>query len=700
MRIGYRLHSKVAGFTLMELMVTMAIMGLLVTMATPVSFFQQTQSIDYANTAMEQAKSYTNMINDHYIQYYNNAKNGLVSVPYSTVISGGYNGAVSITDRYGAIPCATLSYSTQTKKLSMFMYYAGGSGVQADIVSGANKYLNGIAGQLVNGTYQGAFNSWSISSAHIVGSCGAPVANSLAMNLNLLTTHVGNTNNDSSLHRTLDASGPVAGTLANANTLRTDIIMGYKQSPDASAIYSGIYFTENKNGPYLSSGANTRLMSPYNTGNIADIVMANANLVANSFMLMAAATPGTACSQSELGKMLRDSTTTTSVVNLSALTCSYDTLNCSATSHYCYLPNARIANTQSLDTAASSYTCPAGDFIDNSLPIILTQGLAPSTSCTVAEVGPRVITPAGTIVTNGTNLIYTGITTTTKWAVLNSSANCVAGTLISGAANISRVACINYPEMIEAIESSTPPNLINYTVILASGETKCAGNRGKDCNTMDPAYAKVTLFLNLTKKLTLDNDGYLSCYDGGNNLLWQSPGGYTKAQPITYDLSFQRPQGPPLQRSTCYTEHMTFSDEATERQYISANFRNHGVAYFVFFTGGANSQHTYDPDCPANINKSQGYVPGPLSGTEAVSVLSMSTDGNLNRNHLWGHQGGARFPGDMCGNVGFSVGCINYYPPWDSGTSGNPGAFLIYNQDDNSIDIISADGQTIIKKLC
>lgn len=684
-------------------MITIAIIAILVTNATPVSFFQQTQSIDYANIAMEHAKSFTNMINDNYTHYYNLAKNGLVSLPYSSVVTNGYSEALSPTDRYGATPCVTLRYNNSTQKLNMFMYYVGGSEIKPDIISGASKYLNGMAGQLVNGSYQGAFNSWNTPSASIVGSCGAPVANSLAVNLNLLTTQIANTNSDTSLHREPDTSGTLPGTATNTNTMQTDIIMGYSPSSASNTTYNGIYFTEKQNGPYLTSGANANLVIPYNTGNPADMVMVNTNVIANSFMLLMAEVLATPCSQSELGKVILDATSINSVINLATLTCSYDTLNCaSVQSNYCYLPHARIANAVLPSGSASSYTCSSG-YIDASVPMILTSGVAPSSSCNMVEVGPRVITPTGTI-TNGSSIIYTGITASTTWVVLTNSGGCVAGTLMNGPANISNVSCINYPELIENIESRQPNS--NYIVILASDQTKCT-NAG--CSTPDFKYVSMTLFPNdllpnAPKKLTLDNDGYLSCYDANNNLLWQSPGGYTAPQQNYYNFSFYRLQDP-VYGSPCIQVTMQFTSEADENSFYLKNFlaANSGsgpdVTYFAFFdnSGGV----ILDPTCPANITKSITPIPGPPTNNSAIAVLVMDPDGNLFRNHIWLHSGGSKFPGDQCTCVGATAcGCVNYYPPWDSGTKGHPGAFLIYNPADNSIDIISADGKTVIQKLC
>lgn len=704
MRIKCGLKNKSSGFTLLELMVTMAIIAIIVTDATPISFFQQTQSIDYANIAIEQAKSFTNMINDSYSLYYNQAKNGVVSIPYSTVVANGYSAALSQTDRYGGTPCATLSYNSKTQKLNMFMYYVGGSGVQADIVAGASKYLNGMAGQLVNNVYQGAFNSWNVPLANIVGSCGAPVANSLAVNLNLLTTRIGNINNDTSLHRESDTSGTPPGTATNTNTMQTDIIMGYSSSSGSNTTYNGIYFTENQNGPYLTSGANSRLVTPYNSGNATDMVVANANVIANSFVLLDAEAPVIPCSQSELGKIVLDSTSIANVLNLATLTCTYDTLNCaSAQSNYCYLPHARLADAMIPTTNSSSYTCPSG-YVDASVPITLTGGASPLPSCNMAEVGPRVITPTGTT-TNGSSIIYTGITATTTWSVLTSSGSCVAGTLVNGTANILNVSCINYPDLIENIESNLP--FSNYIVILASDQTKCTGN-GCASLSLDSGYVNITLFPNdlmpnAPKKLTLDNDGYLSCYNGNNKLLWQSPGGYTSPQQSYYNFSFYRLQNP-VSGSPCVQVTMQFTSQADEEAFYQQNFwsvassSGSDVIYFAFWDDPGSG--VIDPACPANINKSTSVIPGPLQGVTSMSVLAMRADGDLIRTHLWGHQGGSEFPGDQCGSVGFGVGCINSYPLWDSGTAGNTGAFLIYNPADNSIDVISADSKTIIKKLC
>jgi hypothetical protein len=382
--------------------------------------------------------------------------------------------------------------------------------------------------------------------------------------------------------------------------------------------------------------------------------------------------------------------------------CTYDTLNCPTAPNYCYLPNLRLALTLNPGANVSSYTCPTGYFIDKSLPITLSSGPLPTTTCMLTEIGPRVATPAGTIITNGTNLIYSGVTASTRWVVQNNSAGCILGTVINAPAFVISASCINYPEMEDVVESNSPtptPTIspLNYFVILASGKSVRVPN--------DPStsYVKLTLFSNATKMLTLDNDGYLSCYGDNNNLLWQSNGGYPQSSDAVYNIvrnvSFQRPNG--LGDASCNPTQMTFPDQAAENAYKENFMYFDGTLYFVFPATGANNVW-YGPNCPANY-KSVPAQSGPPNGVSALSALAMESSGKLFRNHIFlHHPGSPHFAGDICTCVvGLTAcGCINYYPSWDSGTSGNPGAFLIYYPADNSIDIINADGTQIIQKIC
>lgn len=459
---------RLTGFNLIELMVVIAIIAILATMATPAAFYQQTRSINYANLALQHAKSYVNMINDQYTQWYASAQSAgsstIISIPYSTVISNGYDGATSQIDIYGATPCATIRYNSNTKKLEMYMYYSGGTGVQTSVISSASNYLNGIAGILVsNGNYNGAFETWSIASSNITSSaCGTPATGDMAINLNLLTTQVSQMKGDVSLHRTLDTSGSATGSSANTNTMQTDIIMGYKLTPASNTIYNGIFLTESNNvttKPYITSGANTRLVSPYNTGFESDIVIANANVVANSFIPKSSFAPGTACASTQVGKIVLDSTAQSGTgVVVSTLTCTYDGLNCTTSPYYCYLPSNRVSITYTPAANSTSYTCPTGYYVDTSVPIVLTKGPLPSNpnNCTVYEAGPRVAIPAGAIITNNGNSIYTGVsaaassTSGTKWMISQSSTQngCTSGSLLNAAAYILRVTCTNYPTVL------------------------------------------------------------------------------------------------------------------------------------------------------------------------------------------------------------------------------------------------------------
>ena len=358
-----------SGFTLIEMMVTIAIMAVVATMVIPTSLNQQTLSINYANISLQQAKSYINMIDDNYTNYYTLAKSSPQSIPYSTVVANGYNGAASATDIYGATPCATIQYNTSSNKLEMFMYYVGGSNIQKNVIAAATNYLHGIAGQLNGSTfgsmYNAPFNIWSIPLQNIVGSCGSPQSGSMAINLKLLTMQMSQMQSDASLHRVPDLSGTGIGSNTNTNTMQTDLIMSYKDAINNTS-YNGIYFTENNSPtsyPYLTSGANSKLVSPYNTGTANDIVTANSGLVANAFLPTQLVAPWTLCSSNELGKIVRDSTPRSSNIPVSDLQCKYDTVNC-ASPYYCYLPMNNYSFVWIDPPVTPTFSCNDIGFVD------------------------------------------------------------------------------------------------------------------------------------------------------------------------------------------------------------------------------------------------------------------------------------------------------------------------------------------------
>lgn len=352
------------GFTLVELMITIAIIAIVTTIVTPTALNQQMLSIRYAKLALQQARSYTNMINDNYATYYTQAQNGPVSIPFSTVVANGYNEALATTDMYGATPCVTIQYNTASNKLGMFMSYVGGNTVQNNVIYSATNYLHGIAGQLNGSKYIGPFNIWSIPVSQVVGSCGNSQNGSMLINLNLLTTQSSQMQGDASLHRVPDVSGIPLGANINTNTMQTDLVMGYNNTSSGSTNYNGIYFTANNavNYPYLTSGANNNLASPYNTGMTNDIVTANAGLVANAFLPALSIAPWTTCISSDLGKIVLDSTAQSKNNTISDLQCRYDTVNC-ASPYYCYLPmnNSSIVY---VNQSSTTFSCPTGSYIN------------------------------------------------------------------------------------------------------------------------------------------------------------------------------------------------------------------------------------------------------------------------------------------------------------------------------------------------
>jgi prepilin-type N-terminal cleavage/methylation domain-containing protein len=438
--------NKNQGFSLIELMVTISIIAIIITMATPASFYQQTSAVNYATTSLQQAKIYASFINDNYTSIYNNAKNlGIQSVTASNVST--YTGGVSMQDRYGSTSCATVRYDSTTNKLYMYMYYTGGTAIQASIVAAANNYLNGIAGQYNGTNYIGAFGTWSIAGSNITsGTCGTPAQSSLAINLNLLSTQVGNMQNDNSLHRITDPNA--VGTSSNYNTMQTDILMGYVPSGSSATTYNGIYFTESANSrtkPYLTSGASQSLQTPtpssiYYTGQESDIVAANANVVAQSFLPKSSASPQSPCVANDLGKIVLDNTAQNSGNIVSTLSCTYDQANCGTAPYLCYLPSTRTSINYTNNS--SVFTCPNGFYVDTSIPVVLTSGVINSAqqNCVVSEIGPRIAVP------NSNSSVYTGFSSaTSSWVAHDTQNGCTEGNIYPGTAIIAKVACTRYP---------------------------------------------------------------------------------------------------------------------------------------------------------------------------------------------------------------------------------------------------------------
>lgn len=440
---------KLFGFTLLELMITIAIVAILVTLATPASFYQQTSAVNYATKATQHAKIFTSYINDNYTAIYNAAK---TSSPQSitAVTVSNYTGGVAMVDSYGAVPCATVRYNTLSQKLEMYMYYSGGSGINSNIIASANNYLSGVSGQLVGSNYVGAFGTWSTLATSITsGTCGTSSANGLAINLNLLTTQSGNMQSDLSLHRVLDSAN-VIGTANNYNTMQTDVIMGYA-SP--SIVYSGIYFTESTatNKPYLVSGASSKLVAPYNTGNTNDIVAQSASLVAKSFMPESPVASLSGCSAALVGKIVADNTTPSGSNVVSNLQCSYDTVNCATATpnaNYCYLPMMSKSTTYTGGTL-SSFSCLPGSYLDISVPPVITPVTPTNATLTISgatipnctswiNVGPTTFTytpdPQGRITTIRGTTIYMGGSPA-------STAGCADGTLYAVYAIVKEVTC-------------------------------------------------------------------------------------------------------------------------------------------------------------------------------------------------------------------------------------------------------------------
>lgn len=416
------------GFTLIELMVTISIIAILVTLATPASFYQQTKAVNYADTALQQAKVYVSYINDNYSSIYTDAKtNGgvrLIAIP-----SSNYSGGLSMTDIYGATACATVLYNSTSKRLDMHMYYSNGSDINSNILASANNYLHGIAGQLSSGNYVGAFDTWSVPSSEVVystGTCSNPPPGGLALNLNLLTSQVGGMQADNSLHRTADNTN-TAGTINHFNTMQADIIMAYSPTgSSANKKYSGIYFTNTNNynsSPYLTSGASNILYnnnvspSAYYTGIESDIVAANASLVAKSIQPIGKVAVNSTCTSATLGRIMQDSTNPSSNIPQAGLICSYDTFRCSANpGNYCYLPiTAAVSrmrnNAVSSNTFTSSQSCViSGSVIDLSIPPVYGSiATSPNTTnCSYTEIGPRTLSGSSTSITVSTTwmLVY------------------------------------------------------------------------------------------------------------------------------------------------------------------------------------------------------------------------------------------------------------------------------------------------------
>lgn len=428
------INKKIPGFTLLELMITIAIMAILVTLATPSSFFQQTAAVNYADTALQQAKIFSNYISDNYSSVYSQA-HAAPGVPIRITVPNSYWGGVSDVDIYGDLACATVAYNSSSQKLNMYMYYNNaGSNIRQNIISAANNYLSGVGGRLDAGgtNYVGAFNTWSIPASSIQTSTSPCNSRSgLAVNLNSLITQTSNMQADNSLHRVNDPNN--IGTAANYNTMQTDIIMGYVPNGSSTTMYNGIFFDGTANpatSPYLTSGNNADLVAPYKTNVESDVVVANATLVANAFLPIGTAIINNQCSLADLGKIMKNSaipnppTAPTGNAPLSDLVCSYNTLLCSTLNNTCYLSISDTASRIRANAAGNAVTfsasasCPSGSVIDRSIPPVLGPIVTSpnaSTNCRYTEIGPRVLNYTATSVSITTTwlLVYTSLTSGT-----------------------------------------------------------------------------------------------------------------------------------------------------------------------------------------------------------------------------------------------------------------------------------------------
>lgn len=396
------------GFTLIELMVTISIMAIIMVYAFPPDFFKKPLGVNYGNLVKQQGRSYFNYVSQNYVQLYNNAKsssNNIVTIPYSTISSAGFNLAFSTTDPYGNVPCLAVIYNNQgSQLLDLVMYYVAGSNsttINSTVALDALNYLSGMAGivNTTSNTVTSAYNIWTMSTTANTfsgaSSCGGSlVNNSLVLNINFMNTSFAQSQQvDNSLHRVLDSTNSV-GTAANFNTMQTDLGLGYVASN--SNLYSGMFLSESFNtqtSPYLTSGANSQLTGAYKTGSESDIVLANVDFVAQSFQGVNTAIIGTGCSN--IGQLILNGTANSQEIS-PILQCTYNPTLCpivsgNSATQTCYLP--MFSTIVSYSQQSYTFTCPSGLYLDlggsivyfqpyNSSGALLTpNGLSPPTSC-------------------------------------------------------------------------------------------------------------------------------------------------------------------------------------------------------------------------------------------------------------------------------------------------------------------------------
>lgn len=369
------MKTKKLGFTLLELMIALAIVSIIYETIATQYFNQQKTEMNRANAVLHQAfaQQYSDYIQDNYASIWSIIGTGTRAViPYSTLVASGY--ASSLYNINNFKPCAIILADQNSKTLFPLI---------VDVASSTtpNSKINSRSGSFYLGDYAGYYSGtiftgnagWSIdttTSPYFTGSnplsaCDFPdlVQNSIATNL-VLSPFFLQHKSDIALSRYLDTSvvGP-----QNLNVDKADMVLGYPANPISGNTYNRIFFSAEStlsSKPYCASGKSQAVNSTYY--NESNVVCPNSDIATGGFLSKQASTlTGASCTL--IGKIISETGNRNSS---GKLICTYSPSMCSllanAPRSSCYLSDT--TQTIRYYPNASTFTCP------NPTPIAIDAG--------------------------------------------------------------------------------------------------------------------------------------------------------------------------------------------------------------------------------------------------------------------------------------------------------------------------------------
>ncbi|RTL12461.1 MAG: shufflon system plasmid conjugative transfer pilus tip adhesin PilV [Neisseriaceae bacterium] len=390
-------NNKLSGYTLIEILIgvaAVAIVGAGIYQLTNANM-QATKSQSIANETIFYSKLFARYVLNNDTNIRNTlATNGIAFITWADLKSSGYvpTGTVNDKTMLGQTPCTIVMRNNQTNELIPLMFLIGGDGREKSFTSlNANNVSSQIGG--MSGIYisdikdkdakrsgTGVFGNggvWFLPSStpyiqQIQSGCGGtPSNNSIVINIGMMSEYSGALAPDNSLHRFKDPANPTLGDQNNTNTAQTDISIAPKDNSNPNNPSSKLFFNGNSSisGMYMYSkdGKN--------------VTLKNGSLAANTLQPLKEVIATTACSESELGSMAKEATSTNVIIK-GMLICSNNPILCQGTdpygtqlSGYCYSPTQELSITYKPNNQQAY--CPSGYFLDNSVPPVVTQGNPP-----------------------------------------------------------------------------------------------------------------------------------------------------------------------------------------------------------------------------------------------------------------------------------------------------------------------------------